>query len=199
MAERRLPLSAIIVATALALVAALGVLTLLGGDSDDDSDDASAADDVAGEGYELSPAGEMPGSVAEVRLAALDGGDDRTLGELMGTTPVVVNFFASWCAPCVDEMPAFEDVHQALGDQVTFVGLANQDSHDDALATVAATGVTYPTFDDPDASALTYFGGLSMPTTVFIDAEGEVVDVNSGPLTEAELRAKLDDLFGVAA
>lgn len=199
MAERRLPLSAIIAATALALVAALGVLTLLGGDSDDDGDDASAADGAAADGYELSPTGEMPGSVAEVRLAALDGGDDRTLGELTGTTPVVVNFFASWCAPCVDEMPAFEDVHQALGDQVTFVGLANQDSHDDALATVAATGVTYPTFDDPDASALTYFGGLTMPTTVFIDAEGEVVDVNSGPLTEAELRAKLDALFGVAA
>jgi cytochrome c biogenesis protein CcmG, thiol:disulfide interchange protein DsbE len=197
-AERRLPLSAIVIATALALAAALGVLALLG---DDEGDEASGAGDAAGEGYELplSPTGEMPGSVAEVRLAALDGGDDRTLGELMGTTPVVVNFFASWCAPCVDEMPAFEDVHQALGDQVTFVGMANQDSHDDALATVAATGVTYPTFDDPDASALTYFGGLTMPTTVFIDAEGEVVDVNSGPLTEAELRAKLDDLFGVVS
>jgi cytochrome c biogenesis protein CcmG, thiol:disulfide interchange protein DsbE len=197
-AERRLPLSAIVIATALALAAALGVLALLG---DDEGDEASGAGDAADEGYELplSPTGEMPGSVAEVRLAALDGGDDRTLGELMGTTPVVVNFFASWCAPCVDEMPAFEDVHQALGDQVSFVGLANQDSHDDALATVAATGVTYPTFDDPDASALTYFGGLTMPTTVFIDAEGEVVDVNSGPLTEAELRAKLDDLFGVVS
>jgi cytochrome c biogenesis protein CcmG, thiol:disulfide interchange protein DsbE len=197
-AERRLPLSAIVIATALALAAALGVLALLG---DDEGDEASGAEDAAGEGYELplSPTGEMPGSVAEVRLAALDGGDDRTLGELLGTTPVVVNFFASWCAPCVDEMPAFEDVHQELGDQVTFVGMANQDSHDDALATVAATGVTYPTFDDPDASALTYFGGLTMPTTVFIDAEGEVVDVNSGPLTEAELRAKLDDLFGVVS
>jgi hypothetical protein len=38
-----------------------------------------------------------------------------------------------------------------------------------------------------------------MPTTVFIDASGEVVDVHSGPLTEAELRSRLDDLFGVAA
>jgi cytochrome c-type biogenesis protein len=112
---------------------------------------------------------------------------------------VVVNFFGSWCAPCVDEMPAFERVHQALGDQVTFVGMANRDAPADALDTVAATGVTYPTFDDPDASAITYFGGLAMPTTVFIDATGEVADVNSGPLTESELRAKLADLFGVAA
>ncbi|MBN2622562.1 MAG: hypothetical protein JXA83_04295, partial [Acidimicrobiales bacterium] len=67
------------------------------------------------------------------------------------------------------------------------------------LDTVASTGVTYPTFDDPDASALTYFGGLAMPTTVFIDAGGEVVDVHSGPLTEDELRDRISDLFGVAA
>jgi cytochrome c biogenesis protein CcmG, thiol:disulfide interchange protein DsbE len=110
-----------------------------------------------------------------------------------------VNFFASWCVPCVEEMPAIEAVHQSLGDQVTIVGLANQDRDEDALATVEATGVTYPTYGDPDASAIGYFGGLSMPTTVFIAADGTVVDVNSGPLTEAELRTKISDLFGIAA
>jgi thiol-disulfide isomerase/thioredoxin len=194
-ASRRLPLPAIVVATALALAAALGVVALLDGGGD-----APAAGDGDGvAGYELSPAGELPASVADVRLVALDGGDDRALGELLGSTPVVVNFFGSWCVPCVDEMPALEAVHQSLGDRVTFVGMANRDTAERALATVAATGVTYPTYDDPDASALTYFGGLAMPTTVFIDASGEVVDVHSGPLTEAELRSRLDDLFGVAA
>jgi hypothetical protein len=59
--------------------------------------------------------------------------------------------------------------------------------------------VTYPTYNDPDSNALTFFGGLNMPTTVFIDAAGEVVDVNSGPLTEDEIRAKLADLLGVPA
>jgi thiol-disulfide isomerase/thioredoxin len=194
-ASRRLPLPAIVVATALALAAALGVVALLDGGGD-----APAAGDGDGvAGYELSPAGELPASVADVRLVALDGGDDRALGELLGSTPVVVNFFGSWCVPCIDEMPALEAVHQSLGDRVTFVGMANRDTAERALATVAATGVTYPTYDDPDASALTYFGGLAMPTTVFIDASGEVVDVHSGPLTEAELRSRLDDLFGVAA
>jgi cytochrome c biogenesis protein CcmG/thiol:disulfide interchange protein DsbE len=194
-ATRRLPLSAVIVATALALVAALGALALLdGGDSD-----GASADDTD-EGYELTPAGELPSSVADVRLGSLDGGDDRALGELIGTTPVVINFFASWCVPCVEEMPAFERVHQALGDQVTFVGMANRErTPADALAIVASTGVTYPAFDDPDASAITYFGGLGMPTTVFIDASGQVVDVNSGEMDEAELRAKVADLFGIAA
>lgn len=195
MAPRRLPLPAILAATALALAAALGVVALLDGGGDD----PAAGDDDGAAGYELSPVGELPGSVADVRLAALDGGDDRALGELLGSTPVVVNFFASWCVPCIDEMPAFEAVHRSLGDRVTFVGMANRDTAEQALATVATTGVTYPTYDDPDASALTYFGGLGMPTTVFIDASGDVVDVHSGPLTEAELRGRLDDLFGVAA
>ncbi|HEX6570029.1 MAG TPA: TlpA disulfide reductase family protein [Acidimicrobiales bacterium] len=194
MAARRLPLSAVIVATAVALAAALAVLAVLDGSGDDG---ASAAGGTT-RGYELAPAGELPGSAAEVRLAPLDGdGPDRALGELLGTKPVVVNFFASWCVPCVDEMPAIETVHRSLGDRVTFIGMANRDTPERALATVAATGVTYPTFDDPDASALTWFGGLAMPTTVFIDASGEVVDVNSGALTEAELRAKLAELFGV--
>jgi hypothetical protein len=94
-------------------------------------------------------------------------------------------------------MPAIETVHRSRGDRVTVIGMASRDTPGRALATVAATGVTYPTFDDPDASALTWFGGLAMPTTVFIDASGEVVDVNSGALTEAELRAKLAELFGV--
>lgn len=194
-AERRLPLSAVIVATALALVAALGVLTLLDSGGDGDASDA----EQAGQDYELAPAGELPGSVAEVRLGSLVGDADRSLGELTGTTPVVVNFFASWCAPCVDEMPAFEAVHQSLQGQVTILGMANRNAPEDALATVASTGVTYPTFADPDASAITYFGGLAMPTSVFIDAAGDVVDVHSGPLTEAELRSRIADLFGVAA
>jgi cytochrome c biogenesis protein CcmG, thiol:disulfide interchange protein DsbE len=197
-AARRLPLLAVIVATALALVAALGVLALF--DDGDDGDAAAGsgpADGATSDGYELAPSGQLPTSAAEVRLAALDGGEDRMLGDLLGTTPVVVNFFASWCVPCIDEMPAFERVHQDVGDQVTFLGMANRDTADDALATVEATGVTYPTFDDPDASALTWFGGLAMPTTVFIDTSGNVVDVNSGALTEAQLRAKLGDLFGV--
>jgi thiol-disulfide isomerase/thioredoxin len=190
-AIRRLPLPVVLAATALALVAAIGVATWL-------SDDPEAEGD-AGASMDLAPQGDLPDSNADVRLAALgDGGTDRALGELFGTRPVVLNFFASWCAPCIDEMPAFERVHQSLGDQVTIVGMAYQDSDEDALDTVARTGVTYPAYADEGGAALTWFGGLSMPATVILDASGEVVDVHSGALTEEELRGKLSDLLGVA-
>jgi cytochrome c biogenesis protein CcmG/thiol:disulfide interchange protein DsbE len=194
-ANRRLPLPAVVAATTFALVAAVGAAALVGRGDDSPASGGSAD----GGDMELSSLGELPGSVAEVRLGALDGGAERSLGELIGTRPVVLNFFASWCAPCITEMPGFEAVHQSMGDQVTVVGMAYQDSPGDALDTVARTGVTYPTYADPEGSALTYFGGLSMPSTVFIDASGEVVDRVSGALSEGELRAKVSDLLGVPA
>jgi thiol-disulfide isomerase/thioredoxin len=192
-ALRRLPLVPLVLATALALLVALGAVAWL-------NDGTSPAGDGEGDGsYQLSPAGELPTSVADVTLASLDGGPDRTLGELLGRRPVVLNFFAQWCQPCITEMPAFERVHRDLGDQVTIVGLAYKDTDEGARATVARTAVTYPTFGDSGQDALGWFGGIQMPTTVFIDADGTVRDVRSRALDEGTLRAALDDLFGIAA
>ncbi|MGH9230709.1 MAG: TlpA family protein disulfide reductase [Acidimicrobiales bacterium] len=194
MASRRIPLFPLLAATALALVAAVGVAMWLGAD-----DEPSANGDPSeSEPYQLTPAGELPASAADVALAALDGGPDRKLGELLGSKPVVINFFASWCVPCVTEMPAFERVHQDVGDRVTIIGIAYQDSDEDARATVERTGVTYPTFGDGGQDAVTYFGGTSMPTSVFIDAGGDVVDVRSRALDVDELRSALEDRFGIA-
>src|SRR4030095_7576717 len=182
-------------ATALALVAAFAVAAVVDRGRDSSATEQSTSDEV-----ELAPtSGEVPASVAEVALGALDGGGERSLGELLGTTPVVVNFFASWCTPCIQEMPGFERGHQELGGQVNVIGMAYRDAPEDALATVARTGVSYPTFTDVDDGALTYFGGIEMPTTVFVDAAGKVLDVSNGALTEDELRAKITDLFGIAA
>ena len=195
MASRRIPLLPLVAATALALVAAVGVAMWLGAD-----DESSANGDPSGSGsYELTRAGELPASPADVTLSPLDSGPDRKLGEALGSKPVVLNFYASWCGPCVTEMPAFEQVHQDVGDRVAFIGIAYQDSDDAARATVERTGVTYPTFGDSGQDAMSYFGGISMPTSVFIDADGTVVDVHSRALDEDALRSALEDRFGIAA
>jgi thiol-disulfide isomerase/thioredoxin len=194
-ASRRIPPLLLVAATALALVAAVGVAMWLGGD-----DESSANGDGSGSGpYRLTPAGDLPDSPADVTLSPLDGGPDRKLGELLGSKPVVLNFYASWCGPCITEMPAFEQVHQEVGDKVTIIGIAYQDRDEDALATVQRTGVTYPTFGDSGQDAVTYFGGISMPTSVFIDAAGNVVDVRSRALDADTLRSAVEDRFGIAA
>src|SRR5687767_84591 len=64
--------------------------------------------------------------VPEATFARFDG-DEGSLADYEGT-PLVVNWFASWCVPCVTEMPAFEEVHQLLGDDVAFLGLNSQDT-----------------------------------------------------------------------
>jgi thiol-disulfide isomerase/thioredoxin len=172
-----------------ALAAAAAVVVVL----DDDGSGAASPD----EAFELNETGALPASVGEVELAALGDRRATTLAEYLGEGPVVVNFFASWCTPCLEEMPDFEAVHQDIGDRVTIIGLATTDTEDKALAMVVRTGVTYPTYADP-GSAIAFFGGTSMPTTVFIDAAGEAVDVSSEKLDEAELRRRISDELGVA-
>lgn len=111
--------------------------------------------------------------------------------------PLVVNFFASWCVPCVRELPDFEQVHQDLGDQVAFLGLNMQDSVTQGQDLVDETGITYDVGRDPDGSLLAQFGGVAMPTTVLVDADGTIVRVLSGATSQSELRTAIDrDLLG---
>jgi peroxiredoxin len=109
-------------------------------------------------------------------------------------TPLVVNFFSRTCAPCVTEMPEFEEVFQAFGGDVAFVGISTDARFDDAELIVEQTGVTYDLGWDPNAEVFERFGGFAMPTTVFVDAAGVVRETWSGVLTATELTTKIEDL-----
>jgi len=109
--------------------------------------------------------------------------------------PLVVNFFASWCVPCIAEMPAFEEVHRRLGDEVAFLGL--NFNEDPALGRGLAerTGVTYDLASDADGSLLAAFGAVGMPTTAFVSPDGRILEVVSGELTGAELEKRIAEVF----
>jgi thiol-disulfide isomerase/thioredoxin len=145
------------------------------------------------------PTGADPSGTAapEFSFEALDvagyrAGDDIDFAELRAGRPAVVNFFASWCAPCVQEMPDFEDVHREYGDVVAFVGLAERESAEDSLEIVASTGVTYDIGRDPGGDVLAAFQGLAMPTTVFIAADGTITSLHSGALSAGDLRRTVE-------
>ena len=110
--------------------------------------------------------------------------------------PLVVNFFASWCVPCVAEMPAFESVHQELGAQVGFLGVNLRDAVGDATALVERTGVTYDVARDPAGELAGALGVVAMPSTVFVSGDGTIVATHAGELSADELRARLGALFG---
>ena len=191
--ERRLPLSTVVVATLLSVVIAALVAGLAFGvgESDDGGDSLTLDPDAV-----TTPSlGEGPDTVGRAApTTAYTDFDDRegSVADYAGT-PLVVNFFASWCVPCVREMPDFEQVHQDLGDQVAFLGLNMQDSITRGEELIDETGVTYDIGRDPDGSLLAQFGGVAMPTTVLVDADGTIVRVLSGGTTASELRAAIDE------
>jgi thiol-disulfide isomerase/thioredoxin len=130
----------------------------------------------------------------EVEMA---DGTTVALADVVEGRPLVVNFFASWCAPCRVEMPGFAAVHRDAADRVGFLGLAMQDTGDAAAEIVELTGVAYPWGLDPTGEIFAELGGFAMPTTVYVAADGEIVGTDSGAIDEATLRARVADLFGV--
>jgi thiol-disulfide isomerase/thioredoxin len=131
-----------------------------------------------------------------VELAAFDG-EAVDLGRYLDR-PMVVNFFASWCGPCAREMPGFQAIHVARGDEVAFVGVSLQDAPEAALELAGRTGVTYDLVQDIDSELFRAVGGVSMPTTVFLSASGEVVDVHGGELSARRLEERIDRLLATS-
>jgi thiol-disulfide isomerase/thioredoxin len=176
----------------LALAAATATYVLL-------ADDGQTPGDVSGPvgTIELTPDDELP-SADEVTFLTFDG-QEVPLANLQGS-PTLVNFFSSTCTPCITEMPAFEEVYQELrGEQVAFLGLAVADRPEAAQDLVEQTGVTYPTAQDPENAVFDALGGAVLPTTVLLDAEGEIVATHHGELDADELRAFLADELGVTS
>lgn len=136
----------------------------------------------------------------EVRLTDFEG-EEFSLSDYEGR-PVVLNFWASWCPFCAAEMPDFEKVHRAVSDEVAFLGIdqcesCQAGSLDAAKDLARETGVSYRLAEDPNGSVFVAFGGASMPTTVFIDEDGRVVERVGGMLSESQLRDLIGGLFGV--
>jgi cytochrome c biogenesis protein CcmG, thiol:disulfide interchange protein DsbE len=126
-------------------------------------------------------------------------GATTTLAAYKGR-PLVVNFFSSWCTPCITEMPDFESVHEELGDEVAFVGMnygGGGETVSGAKDIIKRTGITYDVGRDPDGALLEAFGGLTMPTTVLIHPDGTIAKVRSGAVSKGALRDLLRDELGV--
>jgi cytochrome c biogenesis protein CcmG/thiol:disulfide interchange protein DsbE len=150
-----------------------------------------------GGGAAAQPSGRLlPGQPApEFALNLLDG-STLTFSELRGRV-AVVNFWATWCPPCEDELPDLEAVwaeYQAQG--VVFVGVAFQEEGTEVRDMASRFGLTYPLGLDEGERISTAFGITGVPETFVVDAQGQVAYVHIGPVTAGELRGQLDSLLG---
>jgi hypothetical protein len=98
-------------------------------------------------------------------------------------------------------MPDFEAIHQQLGDRVTFVGMnygGGGETLGGAKDIVARTKITYDVGRDVDGALLKAVGGVTMPTTVFVRADGTIAKVRSGAVSKSDLRDLIRSQLGVS-
>ncbi len=119
-----------------------------------------------------------------------DDGTPVSLRDMRGK-PTVVNFFASWCGPCRIEMPYFEDVYVKYGDKVNFmmVNLCafGNDTKENGKKMVEEGSYTFPVYFDTDGDAALKYAIRSMPTTIFVSADGELKGRHTGMIDAATL------------
>jgi peroxiredoxin len=110
--------------------------------------------------------------------------------------PVVINFWATWCAPCKEEIPelqaAFEQYNASDG--LTIIGVTNEDASD-VEPFVAVNGMTFPIAYDTTGVSSSRYRVQSIPTTLFIDSEGIVMKRYTGSLGEGRLKLYIDRLL----
>lgn len=122
-----------------------------------------------------------------------------TLQALGGGRPMVINLWATWCAPCRAEMPDFALAQLDMPD-VVFVFVNQGESADTAMRFVRSLPrpLTHVLID-PDWSLSKAVGSKALPTTIFVDAKGRIVSLHAGALNRASLRVKASTLRSQAA
>ena len=139
-------------------------------------------------------------SQADAKAAAGQGDSviefKPSMSELQGK-PVIINFWATWCGPCVKEMPAFERLKDDFGDKIGIIAVNCGDDAETVKDFVEENGYTFPVVLDEEYSISMLYPTNSIPYTVVLDAEGKVTHISTGALDADTMYERYKEALGV--
>jgi cytochrome c biogenesis protein CcmG/thiol:disulfide interchange protein DsbE len=128
-------------------------------------------------------------------LRPVGGGPPKSLASLKGR-PAVVNFWSTWCMPCLEEHAALAAGARRYAPQVEFLGVIYEDEEDKVTSFLKQRGAAYPSFMDEGGRMAIAYGVGGVPETYFIDASGKVVSKFAGPLSPETLASLIHEAGG---
>jgi peroxiredoxin len=144
---------------------------------------------------EISVAPEQGAYAPNFTLESVSG-DTIQLSDYQGKV-ILLNFWAVWCPPCLEEMPEIQNAHEKFGDQLVVLAVNAGDSKGDALSFLDSHGLSFETLLDSKNSVEAQYRVRGLPTTFFIDEQGIIQVVHIGFMAERQLAGYLTDM-GIA-
>ena len=115
-------------------------------------------------------------------------GNEINISSLKGK-PMILNFWATWCGYCIQEMPDFEEAYKEYGDTVMFLMVNTDDGIENGDKFIKAKGYSFPTYYDLEYSAAITYGITGIPRTIAIDRDGNIRYNRSGMIDKATLES----------
>ena len=197
----------LILAMILVFAAGLAAYRAFGGGAGASFVGASSSAEPSSGGQAADPSSEASGSgedgaktVAAPDCVLYDAqGEAVALKELLDG-PAVINFWASTCPPCREEMPDFQAAYEQYGDRIRFimidgVGSMLNETQEAGAAYIAGQGFTFPVYFDNDRDAVSQYGIAAFPTTYLVDGEGMVIAGAQGMLSAESLEQGIQMLL----
>ena len=128
-----------------------------------------------------------------------DDGSQTTLTQIADNRVFVMNFWATWCPYCIQEMPDFQEIYRDYGDRVSFAFIdcvdGKRETVEDGRTWLAKNNLSLPAYYDTTQDAASKFGASALPTTVVVDEKGLVQVYAAGRIDPDKMRSLLDELL----